>query len=45
MTGLAVPKVIHEIWLAVAMGVGSGGGGAGSPSPWIFKHGTNIVEA
>jgi len=26
------------------MGVGSGGQGGAVPLPWIFKHGTNIVD-
>jgi len=33
--------MFHLIW-AVFMGVGSGG--QGGVAPWIFKHGTNIVD-
>jgi len=30
--------------LGASMGIGSGGQGGPWPPPWIFKHGTNIVN-
>jgi len=34
--------LLHTYYSSTTMGVGTGG--QGGRAPWIFKHGTNIVD-